>query len=79
MAKIDVRCPVCSSWEKVDVSEDTTNNIQKGLLAINISAGTVCEHAFICYVDKNLSVRDCLVADFRIEVAEASETQMDLN
>jgi hypothetical protein len=79
MAKIDVRCPVCSSWEKIDVSEDMTKNVKKGLLAINITAGMICEHSFICYVDKNLSVRDSLVADFKIEVAGEAENHMDQN
>ncbi len=77
MAKIDVRCPVCSSWEKIDVSEDMTKNVKKGLLAINITAGMICEHSFICYVDKNLSVRDSLVADFKIEVAGEAENHID--
>ena len=76
MAKIEVRCPVCSSWEKVDVSDDATKNIKKGLLAINVTAGTVCDHSFICYVDKNLTVRDSLIADFKIEAPEASEIQV---
>jgi len=75
MAKIDVRCPVCSSWQKIDVSEDMTKNVKKGLLAINITAGMICEHSFICYVDKNLSVRDSLVADFKIEVLDSTDKE----
>ncbi|MHA2394569.1 MAG: hypothetical protein ACXAEX_21785 [Promethearchaeota archaeon] len=74
MAKIDVRCPVCSNWEKIDISDDITENAKKGIVAINITAGMICEHSFIAYVDKNLSVRDSLIADFKIEAPETSDT-----
>lgn len=73
MAKIEVHCPVCSNWEKIDISENVTENAKKGLVAINITAGMICEHSFICYVDKNLSVRDCLIADFKIEAPNTSD------
>jgi len=75
MAKIDVRCPVCSNWDKIEISDDATKNVAKGLLAVNITAGMICEHSFIAYVDKNLIVRDCLIADFKIEVPEVSTTE----
>jgi hypothetical protein len=75
MAKIDVRCPVCSKWQNIEISDDATNNITKGLLAINIEAGMICQHNFIAYVDKNFSVRDCLIADFEIEVSSSPETE----
>ncbi|MFW9818198.1 MAG: hypothetical protein ACFFE5_01210 [Candidatus Thorarchaeota archaeon] len=75
MARIEVRCPICSKWNHIDISDDATKNVEKGLLAINITTGMICEHSFIAYVDKNLSVRDCLVADFEIELSEGEEGQ----
>ncbi|MFW9940508.1 MAG: hypothetical protein ACFFFT_05665 [Candidatus Thorarchaeota archaeon] len=75
MAKIEVRCPICSKWEKIEISDDATKNITKGLLAVNIAAGMICEHNFIAYVDKNLTVRDCLITDFKIEAPETSATE----
>jgi len=78
MAKIDVRCPICKKWDKIEIADDATKNITKGLLAINISAGMICEHSFIAYVDKNLIVRDTFIADFKIENIEppiAQETE----
>jgi hypothetical protein len=68
MAKIDIRCPVCSEWKKLDIPDDAVDESTKGLLTINVTAGMICEHSFIVYVDKNLIVRDCFVADFKIEV-----------
>jgi len=35
----------------------------------------ICEHSFIAYVDKNLVVRDCLVADFKIELPEGDASE----
>jgi len=71
MAKVEVRCPVCSKWDNIEISDDATKNVAKGLLAINLASGMICEHSFIAYVDKNLVVRDCLVADFKIELLES--------
>ncbi len=75
MAKIEVRCPVCSNWDNIEISDDVTKNVAKGLLAVHIAAGMICEHSFIAYVDKNLIVRDCLIADFKIEAPEVSTTE----
>ena len=76
MARINIRCPICSKWDHIEISDDTIKNVAKGLLAINIAAGKICEHSFIAYVDKNLVVRDCLVADFRIELPDRGEDQV---
>lgn len=35
----------------------------------------ICEHSFIVYLDRNLVVRDCFVADFKIELSESSNVQ----
>ncbi len=73
MARIEIRCPLCAKWDHIEISDDATKNVSKGLLAINIATGMVCEHSFIAYVDKNLIVRDCLVADFKIELSEGED------
>ena len=79
MAKIDVRCPICSEWKNIEIPDDVTKNSKKGLLTINITSGMICEHSFIVYLDKNLVVRDCFVADFKIEVPDESIIQADKN
>ncbi|MFX1418031.1 MAG: hypothetical protein ACFE9N_03820 [Promethearchaeota archaeon] len=75
MAKIEIHCPVCTHWKIIEISDDVTKNVSKGLLAINIATGMICEHSFIAYVDKNLIVRDCLVADFKIEISTSDTTE----
>jgi len=75
MARLEIRCPVCSKWKKIEIADDTTKNVAKGLLAINIAAGMICEHSFIAYIDKNFTVRDCLVADFKIELPSSTHTE----
>ncbi|MFX1304486.1 MAG: hypothetical protein ACFFBV_10930 [Promethearchaeota archaeon] len=75
MARLEIRCPICLQWQHIEISDDMTKNVSKGLLAINIAAGMICEHSFIAYVDKNLTVRDCIVADFKIELPEGAPTQ----
>lgn len=74
MARLEIRCPICSKWDHINIADDATKNVTKGLLAINIASGMICEHSFIVYVDKNLIVRDCLVADFKIEIPESVTT-----
>lgn len=75
MGKLEIRCPVCSKWKKIEIADDATKNVSKGLLAINIAAGMICDHSFIAYIDKNLTVRDCLVADFKIELPKSPSTE----
>ncbi|MHA2280356.1 MAG: hypothetical protein ACXAC5_05860 [Promethearchaeota archaeon] len=77
MAKLDIRCPVCSKWEKIEILDDATKNVKKGLLAVNIAPGMICDHSFIAYVDKNLSVRDYFIADFKIDAPEMEISQND--
>ena len=79
MAKLQIRCPVCAKWDNIEILDDATKNVKRGLLAVNISPGMICEHSFIAYVDKNLVVRDCFIADFKIETSEAEIVQEEGN
>ncbi|MFX1375289.1 MAG: hypothetical protein ACFFA0_05710 [Promethearchaeota archaeon] len=75
MPKIELRCPICSKWDLIEISYNAPKETKKGLTAVNIKAGMICEHSFIAYIDKNLMVRDCLIADFKIEVPESSRVE----
>ena len=75
MAKIEIRCPTCSKWDNIEISDNATKDAKRGILVMNINAGMICEHSFIAYVDKNLIVRDCLITDFKIESFEDSSSQ----
>jgi regulator of sigma D len=66
--KIEIRCPSCRKRGFIEVSEEKIRETSRGLLAINVSENIICEHSFVAYVDKNLEVRDCFMADFQIEI-----------
>lgn len=72
MAKLEIRCPSCSARGKIEISEDAIKNVSKGLLAVNIAVGMICEHSFIAYVDKNMQIRDYFMADFQIQLSNNS-------
>lgn len=72
---VQVRCPTCSKQGKIEVSRDSLKNVTRGLLAVNVSEGIVCEHSFIAYIDKNLQVRDYFTADFQIELPAVEEVK----
>ena len=72
MKKLEVRCPSCSSRGYIEISEVAVEKAARGVYAVNISEGIVCEHSFVAYVDKNLSVRDTFIADFQLELPEIS-------
>ncbi len=70
MTGIEIRCPTCGVKGEIEVSPDAMKGVARGLLAINIADGTICEHSFIAYVDRNLDIRDYFVADFKIEIPQ---------
>ncbi len=77
MKLIEVICPLCQKKNKIEVEDDLSGKMARGLVAINVEEGKVCSHAFIAYVDKNYKVRDCFTADFRIEVPEEAPAEVD--
>ena len=78
MVKVEVRCPTCSKRNKIEVPEEEVKNTTRGLYAVNISEGIVCEHSFIAYLDKNLVVRDTFMADFQIVLPEQGEEEGEI-
>ena len=70
MSRIQVFCPTCGNKGDIEVSEEALVNVTRGLLALNIAKDSICTHAFIAYIDKNLKVRDYFMTDFQIEVPE---------
>jgi len=70
MSKIQIRCPICSKWGYIEVSEVIFKNVSRGVVAVNIASNTICEHTFIAYIDKNLAVRDYFTTDYQVEIPE---------
>ncbi|TXT59136.1 MAG: hypothetical protein BAJALOKI3v1_1120001 [Promethearchaeota archaeon] len=75
MTKVSLRCPECGKNGYIEVSEEELSNVSRGLLAVNVSENIICNHSFVAYVDKNLKIRDCFMADFHIEIPELVSTQ----
>ena len=71
MAKLQIHCPSCSKNNFIEVSDDEIKKTSRGLFAVNITEGIVCEHSFVAYIDKNFVVRDTFKADFQIELPNA--------
>jgi hypothetical protein len=67
---IQLTCPSCKRKGRVEISDESIKNVSRGLLAVNVSPDIICEHSFIAYVDKNLTIRDYFIADFQIEIPE---------
>lgn len=70
MTNVQVTCPSCKKKGNVEISDEAIKNVSRGLLAVNVTPNIVCEHSFIAYLDKNLSIRDYFIADFQIEIPE---------
>ena len=69
MAEVQIKCPTCGNNGEINVSEELLKSISRGLLAINVQK-TICEHSFIVYIDKNLTIRDYFIADYHLELPE---------
>jgi len=70
MKKIEVRCPSCAGRGFIEVSEDEVEKAKRGVFAVNVSEGFICEHSFVAYIDKNFTVRDTFMTDFQLELPE---------
>ena len=75
MKKLEVRCPSCSSRGYIEISEEEVEKAARGVFAVNISEGITCEHSFVVYIDKNLTIRDSFIADFQLELPEISSPE----
>ena len=77
MAKVEIRCPACSKVGKVEIEENIISQSVRGITAVNVAEFLVCEHSFVAYIDKNLAVRDCFVADFQIELPQIAQQKIE--
>ncbi len=75
MTKLEIRCPSCSGRGFIEVSEEEVKNSSRGLFAVNVAEGIICDHSFVAYVDKNLIIRDTFMADFQIDLPDSIEEQ----
>jgi len=77
---IKIQCPTCNQRGFIDIADGLIDKVERGLLAVNVSE-QICEHSFIVYLDKNLTIRDYFIADFQITIPEqdaGSDAESDL-
>ncbi len=67
---ISIICPTCGKKGFIDVNEESIRNSPKGLSAISLTTGLVCQHSFFAYIDRNFSIRDYFTVDFEIGLPE---------
>ena len=58
-------CPICHTKKKLGIPQQIFNN-NKGLIAISIPKGLVCDHTFQSYIDRHFNVRDYLKIDYEV-------------
>lgn len=75
MNTITITCPSCKNKGKIEISDEKIKNSPRGLLSVNVASDIICEHSFIAYVDKNLSIRDYFIADFQIGIPDIAPTE----
>ena len=75
MTVIGITCPSCKKKGNIEISDEAIKNVSRGLLAINVASNIICDHSFITYVDKNLTIRDYFIADFQIEIPDIAPTE----
>jgi hypothetical protein len=70
MVEIEIRCPSCSKKGIIEVAENLIQKSERGISAINVAEDLICSHSFVAYIDKNLSIRDSFITDFKIMTPE---------
>ena len=76
MTVVQLTCPSCKRKGNVEISDEAIKNVSRGLLAVNVTPNIICEHSFIAYLDKNLSIRDYFIADFHIQIPEIESIKL---
>ena len=58
MKKINVVCPKCGKFKRLEITNDIFDYEEGSLLKFPIRTGMVCDHEFIAILDFHFSVRD---------------------
>ncbi|MFX1236539.1 MAG: hypothetical protein ACFFAS_11480 [Promethearchaeota archaeon] len=75
MAKINIQCPLCAKKGMIHIEDNIVLKNSRGITAVNIDELLICQHSFVAYIDKNLRVRDCFIADFTIKLPQIAIEQ----
>ena len=84
VVKIEIRCPACKSRGEIRIQRNLIAESVRGITAVNVAQDLICEHSFVAYIDRNLSVRDSFICDFKVEIPkialeEPKESKIEKN
>ena len=72
-----IQCPICNSGKSIQLP-NVIFQTAKSLAAISIPKGSLCEHTFQAYIDKNYAVRGYQKVDFELP-SDIDETKLNAN
>jgi len=75
MVSIEMRCPSCAKSGIIEVEENIISSSDRGVTAVTVAEYLICEHSFFAYIDKNLCIRGCYIADFQLELPTMKSDQ----
>ncbi|MFX1394577.1 MAG: hypothetical protein ACFFAH_13510 [Promethearchaeota archaeon] len=77
MRSIQIHCPTCKKSFTIEIREDILKDNTRGIFAINIdnSPEKRCSHSFVAYIDKNFTIRDYLITDFKLQLPVMKELE----
>ncbi|MGQ4874654.1 MAG: hypothetical protein ACP6IY_11350 [Promethearchaeia archaeon] len=84
MKELKIQCPICNKKGIISITENIKERSARGLIAIGIKVGSVCQHSFIIYLDNNFAIRDYFIPDVQINIDQnqdqgVSIENIDLN
>jgi len=78
ISKVEVRCPACNRSGSIEVEENIVKNSPRGVTAVNVAEYLICEHSVVAYIERNLTVRDCFISDFTVQLPQIKVTMPEI-
>lgn len=67
---IKVTCPSCAKSGQIKIEGEIVNSVIRGITALNVEQGVICEHNFIAFIDKDYNIKDCFICDYKLELPQ---------
>jgi len=67
---INVTCPACNKSGQITIRGNEVQSVIKGVTALNVEQGLICEHQFIAFIDKEYNIKDSFIYDYKLELPQ---------
>jgi len=67
---IKVTCPSCAKSGQIKIEGEYVNFVSRGITALNVEQGVICEHNFIAFIDKDYNIKDSFICDYKLELPQ---------